>query len=376
MLSVTNGRTFLRPLMSAPSSMTPGGFFSRQRRLYHEMRIGMFSRYPKTIFSEDDGVAAVDDMVAFAQKNELLVERNGCLTILTLPEFWANRSSASKQVYLDEHVQVEQYNAARPLPLSTFKAIVARLREHASKMPGGILIVLGGVAVDTEKKLPSGLTLGANYGVVVESGPVADCVLFNKVNHDPIDSWDESKFEPGTGDGHIGPLTRKVKDPSGGKARIWTAITCADMALGPLPEDMSTSDVVLAGNYGTPPHWDSIWVEGKHISEWATVAVNDSSQDDLNKASLTAVMEYRHAPKHPWLKGFHAVASWAGFGDFVLAAYQTTLGISPTEALAEELGFQKVATTVRKGDGFRLVLTGPRSFGPEPRQAEEVDTTQ
>jgi len=83
------------------------------------------------------------------------------------------------------------------------------------------------------------------------------------------------------------------------------------------------------------------------------------------------ILQYRRAPKHPWLADFHAVASWAGFGDFALAAYQAVLGVSPTDALATELGFQKVATAVRQSDGLKVVVTEPRPFGPELQEAEE-----
>lgn len=361
MMIVTNGRTILQPALSAPKlGLNQTKFLYEQKRYYHEIKVGMFGLYPKTIATKLDAKVAIEKLFSFGKTSGFLAERPGCLSIVTFPEFAFNRAS-----WAGHQIGSEAHTAATPLEVDLFKELVAIVRQHASALPGGFLFTFGGIAVDTGEKLESGKIRALNLGFLVESGPMADCVLYSKVHHDPVDQWDTSKYEPSLSDEHVGPLTRTIKDPYGGRSAIVTLMICADMEVGPFPTDMSRSDVVICSSAGAPPFWQKAWLQGKHISEHATVAVNESSSGELVLTGPTGVTEVGQVPVHPWLTGLHSMASWAGFGEYLLAAYEVVLGVQPTEALAMQMGFTGVETTIQKEDGLKLVTAGPRPLLPE-----------
>jgi hypothetical protein len=372
MLRLSSGSPLIEPMYQAMrGGMPPQTFGNQWLRSFSKVRIAQFGPHPKPIDTIESGEKAIDDIISFAKAQELFTNPTGQVTFATLPEFWANG-------WPNANGTENTYDAERTVSLATFSAIVQRVRLLAGQEAPGTVLIGGGVAVDTGKKLFSGKTLGVNVGFIVETGKAGKTALFSKKQHDKNDGWDEDKYSaadpdyeswdkallgPGEIAMNVGALVQPIEDPSGGRAVTFTVVICADMTSN-LPAQTPTSDLILATAHGTPWDWQSNWQSTGKVSEYALIAVNDSS-GPFDVTGPQGVYRYGPVSKHPRLAGFHALADWAGFGDFVLAAYKWLFAMPSTEVLAKQFGFEQITTTTRQSDGLKVNIAGPRTIGPD-----------
>jgi hypothetical protein len=349
-------------LRNAFSSNRPS--WSAFRRQYHQQRIVMVAPYPPRIVDLAGAFQAIDDIYDFLQKAGLLAERVGCLTVVTVPEFWANGHLVPGPAGDDGAIawlQEQAHNAGHPLPMPLFKAMVDRSRERFGALPPGVLVVFGGVAVDTGTKLSDGTVVGANLGWIVESAQPGDVVLLNKAKPHAVDGWDLTVFTAGQHtEGEVGPYTFTITDPKTGEQHVYTVYCCFDMIAAVHPAAPAQPRTVLANNGGTPPSWQLEWKQQDVVRVRDTVAVNESMAA-VRSGKKDGVFDVAQVPVHPWLSAAHAHAP-AGLSTVLLWFAEHVLGVTPTEALGTTLGFQRVGTTVMRDVLISAIVTEPRDL--------------
>jgi hypothetical protein len=310
------------------------GALSTARRSYQTHRVAMLNNLNRSIKTIADGKAAIHEVFTFLELNQFLVELPGCLTVVSTPEFWANGQLGADKTW--------EFGAGDPLPLEIFEAMVAESREWTRRLPPGIVVVFGGVAIDTGLVAPDGKKIGANVSWIVESGPDGSLVYMNKANTSTIDGWDLDVFVPDAyGGGKVGPINFVVTDGRTGEKHVITVYCCLDMTEALPPEKLPGDQVVMAVSAGAPLLWKIAFTRRGVARGGATVAVNEGVAALRGKSDHNGVFV---ATADPLLHDLFAEATRSGLEQEVIALRQAVVGYTPSKAAVSKL-FPQVTTS-------------------------------
>ena len=328
------------------------GALSTARRSYQTHRVAMLNNLNRSIKTIADGKAAIHEVFTFLELNQFLVELPNCLTVASTPEFWANGQLDAFEKWV--------FGAGDPLRLEIFEAMVAESREWARRLPPGIVVVFGGVAIDTGLVSPSGKKIGANVSWIVESGPNGGLIYMNKANTSNIDRWDLNVFIPEVyGGGKVGPVNFVVTDGRTGEKHVITVYCCLDMTEALPPEELPGDQVVMAVSAGAPLAWKLVFTLLGVARPGATVAVNEGVATLRGKSDNNGVFV---ATTDPLLHDLFAEATKFGFDQEVAALTRAIVSNAPSQATVSRL-FPQVTTYRMDGSNLSAIFTKPLPFG-------------